>query len=116
MINTTHPDVHIPNSNLQKLLYDKVAIRALSVQLVSGQVEAHLDMISDAHKELQSFEEVANCIQGAKESVKDYIEDLLTDFRTTLYEEIAKVKVETKEVILKPVYPHIDANVDVTIE
>lgn len=122
MINTTHPDVVVPKHHLQSLLYDEQRIKALACQIVAGQVEAHLDMIADAGvNEYKTFQEVADCIQGAKESVKDYVEDLLTDFRTTLYEQIALVKVDTKAMILKPCPQRtgeieIDAEVDVTIE
>jgi hypothetical protein len=120
MINTTHPHVIIHNYYLQKVLHDRDTIRALAVQLVGAQVEAHLDMISDAGTiEYGTFKEVAGCIQGAKESVKDYIADLLADFTTTLYEEVAKVKVETKAFIQKPTADgriDIDAEVDVTID
>lgn len=120
MINTTHPFVSINNNYLQKVLHDRDTIRALAVQLVGAQVEAHLDMIDDAGtSEYGTFREVDGCIQGAKESVLDYIADLLTDFRDTLFEEVAKVKVETKAFIQKPMADgriDIDAEVDVTIE
>jgi hypothetical protein len=113
-------DVVIRPTYLAALLHQKDAIRALAVQLVAGQVEGHLDMINDAGpKEYSSFQEVDACILGAKESVNDYVEDLLTDFRDTLYNELAKVKIETKAVILKPSTRDgisIDADVDVTIE
>ena len=122
MINTTHPDIIVPKHHLQSLLYDKNKIKALACQIVAGHVEAHLDMISDAGvNEYKTFQEVADCIQGAKESVKDYLEDLLHDFRETLYEEVAKVKIDTKAMILKPCERYsggveIDADVDVSIE
>jgi hypothetical protein len=120
MINMAHPHINLNGSYLQKVLYDRDTIRALAVQLVANQVEAHMDMISDAgSKEYGNFQEVNSCILGAKESVCDYVEDLLTDFRDTLYNEIAKVKIETKAVILKPSTRDgisIDADVDVTIE
>lgn len=119
MINTQHPFA-MPNSNhLQKFMYDRDTIKALAVQIVAAQVEAHIDMISDAGtKEYPTFQEVANCIQGAKETVNDYIADLLHDFRAMLYAEVAKVTVETKSVILKPDASgrvDIDAEVDVKI-
>ena len=120
MINTTHPDVVLSRSHLQKMLYDQDTIRALAVQLVAGQVEAHLDMISDAGiKEYGTFQEVDDCIQGAKESVKDYINDLIADFTSTLFAQISLVKVETKAFIQKPNTRdgiELDADVDVTIE
>jgi hypothetical protein len=57
---------------------------------------------------------VNGCILGAKETVNDYIEDLLSDFRKSLLSEIERVVVETKAVILKP-DGDIDAEVYVSI-
>lgn len=114
MITIKHPEYHVRNGNLQSILHSKQAIQALAAQLVAGQVEAHLDMISDAGaKEYNDFNEVAGCVAGAKDTVKDYVEDLLADFRTTLYEQIELVKVTTTAVILKP---GSDVDADVTVE
>lgn len=119
MINTQHPFVMPNTNNLQSFMYNRDTIKALAVQIVAAQVEAHIDMISDGGiKEYPTFKDVAICIQGAKETVNDYIADLLHDFRDTLYEEVAKVTVETKSVILKPDATgrvDIDAEVDVKI-
>ena len=115
MINQTYPQPTVRAGNLQGMLYNKDNIRALAVQIVSNQVEAHLDMISDAgSKEYSTFAEVNGCILGAKETVNDYIEDLLSDFRKSLLSEIERVVVETKAVILKP-DGDIDAEVYVSI-
>ena len=115
MINQTYPQPNVRAGNLQGVLYNKDNIRAMAVQIVANQVEAHLDMISDAGiKEYSTYADVNNCVLGAKETVKDYIEDLLSDFRKTLLSEIEKVVVETKAVILKP-DGDIDADVDVSI-
>lgn len=116
MISMEHPGVVMLPSRLQKMLHSKELIKALAVQMVAGQVEAHLDMISDAgSKEYSNFVEVDACIQNAKETVKDYLEDLLSDFETTLYAEIAKVDIKTTAVLLKP-NDEIDADVTVSIE
>ncbi len=114
MITMQNVEFTVRNSYLSAVLHQTDAIRALAVQLVAGQIEGHLDMINDAGvKEYSTYEEVDDCIQGAKESVKDYIEDLIADFRSSLLEEIAKVKIETKAVLLKK--NDIDADVEVTI-
>lgn len=116
MIESQYPDVNIRMSYLQAVLHQKDAIRAMAVQLVAGQVEGHLDMISDAGQdEYSNYKDVAACIAGAKESVVDYVEDLIADFRSTLLEEIAKVKIETKGVILRP-DGEIDAEVSVMVD
>jgi hypothetical protein len=114
MITMQNVEFTVRNSNLQALLWQTDAVRAMAVQIVAGQVEGHLDMISDAGvKEYSTYEEVDACIQGAKESVKDYIEDMIAEFRSSLLEEIAKIKIETKAVLLKK--DDIDADVEVTI-
>lgn len=116
MITIDHPAFIVRSGNLQSVLYTNDMIKSMAAQLVAGQVEAHLDMISDAGpKEYGSFVEVDVCIRNAKETVKDYIEDLLSDFRETLYAEIAKVDVKTTAVLLKP-NDEIDADVTVSIE
>lgn len=115
MINMQYPDVTVRESHLQAVLYNKDMIRAMAVQMVTNQVEAHLAMISDAgQEEYSTYKDVADCIQGAQDSVKEYIADLLGEFRDTLHEEIAKVKIETKGVILRP-DGDVDADVNVTI-
>lgn len=91
----------IPSTNLQKLLYDKELIQVLACQLVAGQVEAHIEMACDFNTEHKDFASVDMCIQGAKETVNDYIEDLLTDFREMLYESVRKVEVTTKNAIFE---------------
>ena len=116
MITQTTPEVNIRPSYLASLLHERNSIRALAIQLVAGQVEAHIDMISDAGaKEYSTYGEVADCIAGAKETVLDYVEDLLTEFRDMLHEEIAKVKIDTKAVMLKR-DDEIDAEVNVWSE
>jgi hypothetical protein len=115
MINLTYPQIaSVQTNNLQHVLYNKNAIRAMATQIVAAQVEAHLEMISDAGtKEYSTFAEVNGCILGAKETVNDYIEDLLTDFREQLYAAVRNVNVETQAVILKP-DGDIDAEVNVS--
>lgn len=88
----------IPTTYLQKMLYDKEIIAALAAQLVGNQVEAHIDMISDAGTEYKTFSEVENCIQGAKETVEDYVADLLTDFRESLYAAIRATQINVTKV------------------
>lgn len=83
---------------LQKVLFDKDMIRVLAAQLVGNQVEAHIDMISDAGTEYKTFGEVENCIHGAKETVEDYVADLLTDFRESLYAAIREVEINVTKV------------------
>lgn len=96
---------------LQKMLYDKEIIAALAAQLVGNQVEAHIDMISDAGTEYTTFGEVESCIQGAKETVEDYVADLLTDFRDSLYEAIRATQINVTKVTFEK-----DGIADVDVE
>ncbi len=115
MITTIHTDVTVRSNYIAGALHTTELIRAMAVQMVAAQVEGHLDMISDAGpKEYSTFEDVSGCIAGAKETVVDYVEDLLEEFRTSLLAEIARVKIDTKAVILKP-EGEIDADVVVSI-
>jgi hypothetical protein len=114
MIEVKFPAVYIRESYLAGILHERASIRAMAVQLVAGQVEGHLDMIADAGpEEYGTYKEIAACIAGAKESVEDYVEDLLAEFRDSLLDEIAKVKIDTKAVTLRE--DEIDADVSVTI-
>ena len=113
MIEFTQTTATVPPTNLQKLLYSRELIAALARQLVAGQVEGHIDMLSDFGADYRSFPEVDDCIQGAKESVKDYVEDLLTEFRDNLYAEIENTVIETKNVQFNK-DGFVDADVSVT--
>lgn len=88
----------VPSGNLSKVLYSRELIKNLAAQLVAGQVEGHLEMMSDFPSEYQTFVFADGCIQGAKESVVDYVEDLLSEFRDSLYAEIRNTVIETKSV------------------
>lgn len=88
MITTINTDMMVPSSNLQKMLFDKALIKQLAVQLVAGHVEAHLDMMSDFLGEYQTFSEAELCVKSAKETVEDYMADLLEDFREELYSAV----------------------------
>jgi hypothetical protein len=115
MITTLSSDCAVPVNNMQKMLYDKNLIRKLAVQMVANHVEAHIDMINDAGgtAEYTSFKEVEDCVVGAKVAVEDYVEDLLTEFRDALYEEIRATKIEMSEMIITR-DDEIDANVVVS--
>lgn len=116
MIDMEYPQVTVNEQFLQKLLFDRQCIDALAVQLVGGQVEAHIDLINDAGvEEYGTFEEVEQCIDGAKHSTEDYVEDLLTEFRESLYDAIRKVKVETTSYMQVRTRTETVINVDVNV-
>lgn len=116
MITTINPEVRVRNSYLAAMLHERDMIKTLAVQLVAGQVEGHLDLINDAGPvEYGTYKEVADCIAGADKTTIDYVEDLLAEFREALLQQIARVKIDTTAVILKP-NGEIDAEVSVSIE
>lgn len=90
------PDLHINPRNLQTVLHEKQLIAQLARQIVAGQVEAHIDMGHDCSSEYPTHLLAAGMIQGAKTTVEDYVEDLLTEFRGELYDAIRKVEIEVK--------------------
>lgn len=100
MIEFTQTAATVSPTYLQKMFHSQELIAALARQLVAGQVEGHIEMMSDYNAEYKSFPEVDGCIQGAKETVKEYVEDLLSEFRDNLYAEIEKTVIETKSVQL----------------
>lgn len=113
MINTIAPEARV-GSNLMAVLYNKNTIKAMAVQLVASQVEAHIDMMADCPDEYRSFVDYDGCIQNATVTVEDYIEDLLTEFRGALYDAVRQVKVTTNSVTLQK--DNTDADVTVSIE
>lgn len=114
MIESIHPEPKIRPGFLQGLLTDKAFIQALATQLVANQVEAHLDMIQDAgSEEYGQFEEVADCVAGAKDTLDDYLAELLEEFCTELTNEIKNVNIRTTQVMLRP-GKTIDADVIVS--
>ena len=112
MINSTYPEVKVNNNYLAAVMHQKDMIRALAVQLVAGQVEAHLSMINNYAEETEfgNFQEISECIAGAKDSTKDYIADLLAEFESELLEAIAKVEIKTASYTVK-LGGEIDADV-----
>lgn len=88
----------IPTANLQKMLYDKQLISIMAKQIVAGQVEAHIEMACDYGNEYKTFKEVENCIQGAKETVGDYLDDILSEFRDALYAAAREAEITVKNV------------------
>ena len=113
MIETIHPEPKIRPGYLQGLLTDKAFIQALATQLVANQVEAHLDMIQDAGSdEYGQFDEVADCVAGAKETLDDYLAELLEEFCTELTNEIKNVHIKTTAVKL---LPGDDIDADITV-
>lgn len=96
MIEVTANQTAVPMQNLQKMLYSDELIKALATQLVAGQVEAHLEMISDYGDEYKNFTDVESVLLAARDTAPDYAEDLLSDFRDKLYEAMTRVNITVK--------------------
>ena len=86
----------VPARNLQKLMYDRDLIRQLARQLMANQVEAHLEMGYDCGSEYKTHAEAAAMIEGAKDTVNDYVYDLLAEFTAALRTELSEVKINVK--------------------
>lgn len=86
----------VPHHTLQKMLYDRALIKSLAIQLVAGQVEAHIDMGHDMGSEYPTHASAAAMIQGAKTTVEDYFEELVMEFRDSVYEAIRNVEIDVK--------------------
>ena len=102
-----------PVGNPEQFFYKQEYIQVLSRYLVANQVEGHLEMVRDFPVEYKTFGEVAGCVKTAKESVIDYIEDLLVEFRDRLLAEVANVNIEVDAVMFKK-DGDIDADVTIT--
>ena len=99
-VKTIENNESINVDNLQKLLYNPNLIKRLATQLVAGQVEAHIEMIHDGEYDVETFNDACAVLRGAKVSVEDYIEDMLQEFRDSLYEHIRLVEIDVKTVKL----------------
>lgn len=90
----------VPAHNLQKVMYDRELIAQLARQLVACQVEAHIEMGRDFGDEYDSFVAADGFVQGAKDTVVDYFEDLVAEFRENVLAAMKDVKITTKSVTL----------------
>lgn len=86
----------VPHHTLQKLMFDKALIKQLAIQIVAGQVEAHIEMGCDSPAEYNNHADAAAMIGDAKTTAEDYFADLVTEFRDAVYESIRAVNVTVK--------------------
>lgn len=100
-VKTIENNESINVDNLQKLLYNPNLIKRLATQLVAGQVKAHIEMIRDGgYDDVETFNGACAALRGAKVTVEDFVEDMLTEFRDSLYEHIRLVEIDVKSVKL----------------
>ena len=83
----------VSNRDLQKVMYHKDLIAALARQIVAGQVEAHIDIMSDCAGEYTNFSAAEGCIQWAKEIAAENFDELVQEFRDAVLDEIKKVNI-----------------------
>jgi len=86
----------VPHYMLQKLLFDKALIKQLAIQIVAGQVEAHIEMGCDMSNEYNNHADAAAMIGDAKTTAEEYFADLVTEFRDAVYESIRAVDIKVK--------------------
>ncbi len=105
-VTTIENNESINVDNLQKLLYNPNLIKRLATQLVAGQVKAHIEMIrhgsirDGAYDDVETFNDACAVLREAKVSAEDFVEDMLQDFRDSLYEHIRLVEIDVKTVKL----------------
>lgn len=100
-VTTIENNESINVANLQKLLRNPNLIKRLATQLVASQVEAHIMLFRDGeYDDVETFNDACAVLRGAKVTVEDYVEDLLTEFRESLYEHIRLVEIDVKTVKL----------------
>ena len=97
-----NPELFVPHHTLQKLMYDKALIKQLAVQLVAGQVEAHIEMGCDMPSEYNNHADTAAMIGDAKVTAEEYFADLVTEFRDAVYEAIRGVEINVKSTTFSP--------------
>ena len=101
MITTVLTNETISVKNLQKALYNQELIKQLARELVASHVEAHIEMAADCDPgEFNTYAEAEAYLKDAQTAVEDYMADLLTDFRESLYEEVRRVVVDVKSIKL----------------
>lgn len=88
--------LYAPHNNLQKMLYDRDVIKQLARQLVAAQVEAHIEMAHDMGREYPTHADAAAVIKDARTTVEEYFEDLVMEFRDSVYEAIRNVEIDVK--------------------
>lgn len=86
----------VPHHSLQKMLHNPELIKMLARQLVAGQVEAHIEMGHDCGSEYPTHLLAAGMIQNAKTTVEEYFEELVMEFRDSVYEAIRNVEIDVK--------------------
>lgn len=82
--------VLIPPENLSSAFGDTMFIAELAQQLFRDHIECGLDL-SIEDEALNSFDDVVQCIDVSKDSVIEYIDDIIDDFRGMLVERVRNV-------------------------
>ena len=101
MITTVLTNETISVKNLQKVLYNQELIKQLARELVASHVEAHIEMAaSRGPGEFNTYSEAEAYLKAAQESIEDYMDDLLTEFRDSLYNAVCSCKIDVKSIKL----------------
>ena len=100
MITVQQTNETVSVKNLDKVLYNEELIKQLARTLVAGHVECHLDMAQDMGDEIGTYADAECHLKAAQESVEDYMEALLTEFRDSLYAAVRNCKIDVKSIKL----------------
>lgn len=74
---------------------DNGLVRMVAKQIVDGQAEALVDMMSDFPEENKTFDAVEKAMESTIDATVCYIDDMIADLKATLIEHVKKCKVET---------------------
>lgn len=103
MITVQQTNETVSVKNLDKVLYNEELIKQLARTLVAGHVECHIDMAQDMGDEIDEIGTYADAechLKAAQSSVEDYMADLLTEFRDSLYNAVRSCKIDVKSIKL----------------
>lgn len=74
---------------------DDSLVRMVAKQIIDGQAEALVDMMSDFPEETKTFEDVESAMESTIDATVHYIDEMIMDFKAALIEQVKKCKVET---------------------
>lgn len=102
MIEYPTAPVAVPGNHLPKIFRNTALIETLAAQFVADQVEGHIDMMADCPSLYTSFQDVKFALSSnsVTETTCQYLDDLLAEFRTALFDAVKSRQVTVKSVTI----------------
>lgn len=100
MITVNYPEKTISMKNLNQVLFNEDFIKQIARLMIADHIECFHDMSQDMEGDRpKTFKEAEAYFDGVKSSLTEgSLPDLLSDFRTSLYEAIENATVDLKNV------------------